>query len=849
MGLPFPKGLLSDSSFLAVYSEEGKPIPLQVQVTARWKDQSIQWALLDFQVNVAPLETVSYRLECQQNFSLCVEESPLVYSQSGNGGIVNTGAASFFLNPTVFAPFARVVIDGVDVLDKNIPSLLKLTDEKNQELVPEISSMCVESQGCIRLTLRFEGRFSNMEASAFRYVARLSFFAGSSTALLRFTLHNPQAASHPGGCWDLGDDQSLFFCDLTWQIALQEAEKTVHGWNVDPGEGMVIEEASKLEIYQDSSGGPSWNSPNHMNRFGEVKQRIPGFQVARDGVVFQEGKRALPTAFVTQGDTTVAGAIQHFWQNFPKALDLHGREISLRFYPHQFDDVYELQAGEQKTHTCAIAFTQTSNPEATVNWIHQPLRPSIASEWFAGTKAIRYLSPRREKMNTEYTSLIDTAIEEPNSWFSRREQIDEYGWRHFGELYADHEAVHADTTQPFISHYNNQYDAMYGLLIEYLRTGDERWFTLAGDLAKHVVDIDIYHTRDDRACYNGGLFWHSGHYLPAATATHRTFSQKNIGQECADSSSGGGPSGEHNYTTGLLYYYFLTGDPLAAETVVGLADWVINMDDPQGSVLGKFDSRPTGSASMTVELTYHGPGRGSGNSVNALLDAYVLTRDKRYLQKAEELIQRCIHPHDNIARHHLEDIEHRWSYTIFLVTLGKYLDLKVAEEEIDYVYAYAREAISQYAAWMVEHEVPYKGVLHRVAIPTETWSAQDMRKSHVLNVAAKYTAEPLSGACRSKARLFYDACLADLSSFPTHMYTRPVVLVMTNGFVQAYVENDSEEPVPQPIEDYDFGHPKIFHPQGAAVYQVRALLVDLFTSIKRCVALLKGGGIQNGVSR
>ena len=84
------------------------------------------------------------------------------------------------------------------------------------------------------------------------------------------------------------------------------------------------------------------------------------------------------------------------------------------------------------------------------------------------------------------------------------------------------------------------------------------------------------------------------------------------------------------------------------------------------------------------------------------------------------IIQRCIHPLDDISRHHFEDIEHRWSYTVFLAALGKYLDLKVAEGELDRQYAYAREALLHYTAWMVEHEVPYKQVLHRVEIPTET---------------------------------------------------------------------------------------------------------------------------------
>ena len=47
---------------------------------------------------------------------------------------------------------------------------------------------------------------------------------------------------------------------------------------------------------------------------------------------------------------------------------------------------------------------------------------------------------------------------------------------------------------------------------------------------------------DDKDEYNGGLFWHTDHYLDASTATHRTFS-KNHSAAYEGYSSGGGPGG------------------------------------------------------------------------------------------------------------------------------------------------------------------------------------------------------------------------------------------------------------------------------------------------------------------
>ena len=192
-----------------------------------------------------------------------------------------------------------------------------------------------------------------------------------------------------------------------------------------------------------------------------------------------------------------------------------------------------------------------------------------------------------------------------------------------------------------------------------------------------MIDIDIYHTQEDRPAYNRWpvLAYRSlhrcGHCHPPSIF-------EGSRGDRALQAYGGGPSNEHNYTTGLLHYYYLTGDPSAREAVLGLADWVINMDDGSHRLLGRFDRRPTGFCSSTASRDYHGPGRGAGNSINALLDAYVLTKAEHTTSpKAEELIRRCIHPKDVIAQRHLDDVEHRWSYMVFLQVLGKYLDIKV----------------------------------------------------------------------------------------------------------------------------------------------------------------------------
>jgi hypothetical protein len=47
---------------------------------------------------------------------------------------------------------------------------------------------------------------------------------------------------------------------------------------------------------------------------------------------------------VVDGDAAVAVAMEHFWQNFPKAIAVDGRAIELHLFPPQDLDLHEIQA-------------------------------------------------------------------------------------------------------------------------------------------------------------------------------------------------------------------------------------------------------------------------------------------------------------------------------------------------------------------------------------------------------------------------------------------------------------------------------------------------------------------------
>jgi hypothetical protein len=423
--------------------------------------------------------------------------------------------------------------------------------------------------------------------------------------------------------------------------------------------------------------------------------------------------------------------------------------------------------------------------------------------------------PEAADSNTTYIELVQNAIDGPDSFAAKRERIDEYGWRNFGDIYADHEAAFHKGGSPLVSHYNNQYDAIAGFAIQFMRSGDARWWQAMAELAAHVRDIDLYHTDDDKPAYNGGYFWHTFHYCDAGRSTHRAYPS-------APGVDGGGPSNEHDYSTGFLLHHFLTGSIESRESVLQLARWVMSMDDGRRTPFRWLSRGSTGLASSTVSPQYHGPGRGAANSIVTLLNAHRLTSDPCLLGMAEMLIRRCVHPQDDIESLQLLDAERRWSYTVFLQALGRYLDDKVQRGETDASYCYAQASLLHYAAWMADHEYPYLERAEILEYPTETWAAQDMRKSDVFKLATLHSDAGHRTRFLARSRFFYESSIGTLAASSTRTLARPVVLLLSNGYMDAWFQRPEIPWRPHP--PYAFPPPSRFRPQRQIAIQRAKLL-------------------------
>ena len=801
IGLPFPQGSCVDADSLQLLDRYGRARRLQARTLDRWPDGSIRWALLDFQADVDDRVRTEYGVLVGHAKRTTVSGPRIVISRRADRLIVDTGAASFSLAQGAAFPFAAVTVNGRPAIDAARTGLL-VEDASGRTSATAIESVVVEEDGPLRAVVRCSGSVGDAQAQTrLDVIARCHFFAGSATVRIVVTIRNPQPAAHPGGYWTLGSGGSIFLRDASLSLASAGGDGVSSvRCSAEHGAEHAICEAP-FELYQHSSGGDV---------------RGDGYRV-RTGGVEGRGRRACPVVSLSNQLQTISVVMPHFWQNFPKAIEATHGEVALQLFPRQHADPHEIQGGEQKTQTVYVAFGRDRVTSIPLDWCRMPLIARAEPSWYCGSGAVPYLIPIAADRDCAYVALGESAVEGHDTFARKREVVDEHGWRNFGDLYADHEAVFQTDGAPLVSHYNNQYDAIAGFGWRFLRSGDLRWWTLMHDLASHVVDIDVYHTDGDKSAYNHGLFWHTYHYVDAATSTHRSYPKHpKVG--------GGGPSAEHNYPAGLLLHYFLSGDAQSRETAIGLAQWVLDMDDGRQSIFRWLDRGDTGLASMTGSPLYHGPGRGAANSIVALLTGHRATGDAKFLLKAEALIRRCIHPRDDIGERNLLDAERRWFYTVFLQALGKYLDLKIERQSLDAMYLYARASLLHYADWMVDHEYPYLDRPEILEYPTETWAAQDMRKSDVFTFAAKHA----SGAARERflerAEFFFQASVSKLSSLPTRTLTRPVVLMLTNGLMHEGCPRSAAAPEGPRMSADDFGVPVRFVPQKTrALDRARAM--------------------------
>lgn len=767
--IPFAKSAIFSVEQLSVLSPDNEIIQADYRVLHVWSNGALKWVRCEFITNTNCQKTNGYRvIKSDTNHNTGNIEAISVTQQNQKISIA-CAQHTYIINEAKL---------GFECL----PWQVELHDNNNNKIPQKITKLVNPAttsahshQIDISGSFQTENEFFKIE-----FDTKLTFSHSQSSVEVEFTLRNASPMSHHGGKWDLGNENSFFFsaCNIAFDSQQAELKLTKNdSWQIFD---------HNQTLFQASSGGENWQSSNHININRENPLTFQGYKLSNESTLVAQGSRAQPINKITQNQGELYVSLVNFWQNFPKSIKTQNAQVIMGLFPEESNEAHELQPGEQKTHKFYIALN-----EEDIAALIEPAIVNICPKYLASTHAIPFLSS--DEQTDGIDDIIKLGLNSDNNFFEKREQIDEFGWRNFGDLYADHETLEYKGEQELISHYNNQYDPLYGFIRQFLLTSDTKWWELAENLAQHIKDIDIYHTDDDKAEYNHGLFWHTDHYLPAETASHRTYSKHQDANAYQDHAGGGGPGGQHCYTTGLMLHYFLTGDETSKTTAVNLAHWITYVYEGTGTFLDnllKIKNRhwPGGKNVLTEQYPLD---RGTGNYIIALIDAYDLSGKQSYLDQASLVIKHTASPNEALNNRNLNNIEEAWFYTVFLQAVGRYLHTKEQIKQVDESFEYARALLLHFSNWMVTNEQPYLNTPDVLEYPNHTWAAQDIRKANVLYLASYFCFDKeKKSAYKIKADDIYQYVIDALSSEKTNYFTRILSILMQNHGVKSYVNQN-----------------------------------------------------------
>jgi hypothetical protein len=686
-GVPLAKGAVKDASSLRLLDADGKAIPGQFDVQATWSDGSIKWILVSFFAGADGREGQSFTLTDDASMEQPKVARPVTVFDDTNECTLTTGPIRVRLNRQGFRGLSQtwldVDLDGTfsneELISNEVdPCGIVAVDDKDRLFTSAaglVSAVEVEQQGPLHAAVAVRGdlRSPDCPQPLVDYTMRVHAFAGSSLVRVVLTIHNPRAAARAedGSRFVLGQPGGVRFKSLEYVLPLRLTDglKQV---TLSPEPGKLLDRiplVGPLGVYQDSSGGQHWFHRAHVNRDNEIPLRFCGYRVSYKGREVDSGLRATPWVDVADMRWAASVAVPLFWQNFPKGLSVEADgTVRVGLWPKEFADLHELQGGEQKTHEFWIYLRHRRTPQFDEHRDAEGPGSYDSADRPAGSQPRRRARPQRMPLDREmmpiclnrpvawasadayagpnagldpirpvqagkfekYEAVVAAAVKAKVNLFTHREEADEYGWRNFGDTWAANEFN--ETGGPHdglrvVSHYNNEYDLGFGMMMQALRNVDadpnlaKTWWDLAAQGLWHEADIDIYHTLEDPApIYDGGTFTHTAHGVEAGRSTHRGSPKDELwGQLDWPWKRGSSPEAGHFRTRGIITLYLLTGDRHlrdAAAQATRLVDWKI---------------RNNRFAQIDV------PDRSGGNNLQILLDWYLLTWDSRYLESIDRL--------------------------------------------------------------------------------------------------------------------------------------------------------------------------------------------------------------------
>ena len=584
-------GVAPKGSHFVLANEQGELVSCQTTVLARWKDESVRWVLLDFQAAPPPGGTARFTLGWSNRPRGPAPQLP-VETVDRAKGVIQAGTMQLGLADDALLS----VSDRLDVR-------FTLIDDQGRPCQGVVESRAVEASGPVRGTVLVKGAFRRADGSrVLGFRLRASVFAGLSRVFLE-----------PHLLVDADTGVVHRLRGLSLDVVPRTPPKRIQLG------GSTVQLAASARLLQ---------VDDETCRFEGVEG---------------SGSKAPGWAELTDAAGTVAVAVRDFWQQWPKSIesDAHGLKIGLfptfsegtfdhmePWYKHQYlfdGDCYQLRMGQSRR--WQIWLDTAGNGDSLVRSANAPLVPAadpaqaIAAGVWGPIAAAG--SPELEAYDGWAENLFVKGY--VNSMKAQRD----YGAMNWGDWWGERGCNWG----------NHEYDTPKHVLVQFARTGDPKYFYVGDTAARHTSEVDViqfinadltdfFHQtagRNSNYPIRPGMVHehcvgHVSGFYPV-DRIRELYVSLGIGKTknpylCLDPYNLG-----HIWTQGMVYDYFLTGDPWMKETVEKIgANLAQLVEDRKFSFKGGSHS-----------------GRVNGWTMLAIAGAYELDFDDRYL-KAMKLL-------------------------------------------------------------------------------------------------------------------------------------------------------------------------------------------------------------------
>ncbi len=640
--LPFPcaeSAAITAPGQLRIVDPNGNEVAVQWRVLTRWygkpddPTKPIKFLNAMFRATLDPGASLTFTVKRRKPSDppAPLTKAPVTVTAINGLIVVDTSAARYEIPVSPWTLFRSVSVDlnHDGIYGSTPPELVVAPGETLGPVLvdpllgiyvgagdPNIK-VAIEEKGPLRVVLRVEGSHQpfgpgSIGRDYLKFQTRYTFTSRSTAVRVEHSLENTYLAN-PLGAIEVGR--------YTLHTKLASVGPTLVRFGGDEGTAtmspLTLPLGTEASLYQDSSGGPTWNQTGTTFSGWRLYGTLP-LAIAPNAYPqtppFAAGSQAKGWMDVSCVGHGLFTALRYPWQNYPYAMHAYFDGTALiDLVPSEFAGPQWLDDEQKKTWTLMVVpHGDSFDPNLAARTLQSPLRPRPALDYLRETKAWGDLGYLRDPKLPE-EEMIAEGSKELGIFYGTLESKGGFGWPNFGEY------VWAKSTHATGSPRNR-----LTWFDHFMTCGGNGWFERAEIFAQHSMTMRPYHIDGFKAEEHPGTILAEG--VPAWPSTDM------LGRDSIPASlvpykvnipTGGsgwnGFDGEHMTVDDIYEYYLMTGSRDALEALRQIGEAIL-----------------TWKKSIDVNKPIPST-RFIGWVLRALVKIYQVTGDDRMLEQAHDV--------------------------------------------------------------------------------------------------------------------------------------------------------------------------------------------------------------------